>query len=242
MLQKLINKFRKKSKPLFANTQFADVQGNSQIVSWNYSTSPNATAASTGGVISFDDVAAGVPVIDKPERIVKKPVEVYTEILIEEPVIDMSNIKTKITVVKKRLTMLKELGLNPGDEIKALKYLEARAKLLKEKKYTIPWKTTTRKLIDDLCNKYKLMACSFSGYYKNVPNEALEQLEAYQKMWKKYRGEDTPEVGLVCDEGGKEQKKDPILYASSPFGNWYYVLGAWDKEVEYVDEIIYGGK
>jgi len=86
------------------------------------------------------------------------------------------------------------------------------------------------------------MACSFSGYYKNVPNEALEQLEAYQKMWKKYRGEDTPEVGLVCDEGGKEQKKDPILYASSPFGNWYYVLGAWDKEVEYVDEIIYGGK
>lgn len=26
------------------------------------------------------------------------------------------------------------------------------------------------------------------------------------------------------DQGGKEQKKDPILLAKSPFGRWYYIL------------------
>ena len=47
---------------------------------------------------------------------------------------------------------------------------------------------------------------------------------------------------LIIDDGGKETRKDPILLAKSPFGNWFYVLGAWDKEVQYIDDLIYYNK
>jgi hypothetical protein len=71
--------------------------------------------------------------------------------------------------------------------------------------------------------------------------EGIEELEKYAKTYAKVR-DDEPCVGLIIDDGGKEQKKDPILIAGSPFGNWFYILGAWDKEVEYIDDLVYHGK
>ena len=32
--------------------------------------------------------------------------------------------------------------------------------------------------------------------------------------------------------------RDPILLAKSPFGQYYYILCAWDKEVEYVSDLL----
>ena len=82
-----------------------------------------------------------------------------------------------------------------------------------------------------------------------MPNEALDELEAYLDLYELYR-EDKPVFKLIIDDApdpvhdgrSQERKKDPILLASSPFGKWWHILGAWDKEVEYVDAIIYHGK
>jgi len=53
---------------------------------------------------------------------------------------------------------------------------------------------------------------------------------------------DRDEKGEVKSEVSRERKKDPILLASSPFGKWFYILGAWDKEVEIVDDLVYHNK
>lgn len=176
----------------------------------------------------------------KDVRIEKKPVEVVEEIVSPKPVIQTGNIKEQIRVVSNRLFVLKKYKGSTTDEELALKYLNAR---LKYDKYEglFFWAVTTDELVNKLTSRYKLRRVSFGSYSRNVPMEAVEELEKYGKAFSKVTtGE--PKLELIVDEGGKETRKDPILLAESPFGKWFYILGAWDKEVKYVDDIVYKGK
>ena len=175
------------------------------------------------------------------QRIQKKPVEVYEEIISDtKPDIDCTNLDEKIKMVKERILVLKRyLGrTEPVDENIALGFLNARKKLLKSKA-KFDWQITTKDKIEDLCNKYKVKLVGFSGFYKSMPTEALTELDNFVEQYEKVSDEE-PNIFLIIDDGGKEHKKDPILLVNSPFGNWYYVLGAWDKEIEIVDKLIYG--
>lgn len=173
-----------------------------------------------------------------PEKIEKKPVEVVNELLITTPVIDLLDIKKKIKVVELRIKTMKKAGGNISNEVEALGYLKARAKYTKYGKL-FSWNATTSEKIDELLKKYKLFLGTFGDYSRNVPQEGVDEIERFCKAWNEVVDSDSPCFQLIVDEGGKEMKKDPILLAPSPFGKWYYILGAWDKEVEYVDELIY---
>ena len=128
-----------------------------------------------------------------------------------------------------------------NDEREALRFLMARKKYLKNKEL-FPWPVATFPKIEALCKKYKVRTVDFDGFYKNIPMEAVDELELFSKAYHTVEKEYKPMLKLVIDDGGKEDKKDPILLASSPFGRWYYMLGAWDKEVQIVDDLIYKGK
>ncbi len=175
------------------------------------------------------------------KRIAKKPVEVFKEILSEEPKVNLNNLDQQIALVKRRMNFLiDELGMQASDEKEALKFLEARKELVKNKTL-FGWAVTTFSKIEELCKKYKVRLVDFQSFYKCVPMEAIDELEKFIDAYRKV-SKDEPILKLIIDEGGKETKKDPILLASSPFGKWFFVLGAWDKEVEIVDDLIYNGK
>ncbi len=177
-------------------------------------------------------------------RIAKKPIEIWKNIIAETPRIDLVDLDHKIDVVQKRMELLQNyMGINPTDEIKALGYLKARTKY-KKHGHLFKWATTTKTLISQLCATYKVRVVGFNSYYKTVPNEALDELKNFMIAFKKVSGgvAVNPAITLVIDVGGDETKKDPILLAESPFGNWTYVLGAWDKEIEIVDDLIYNNK
>lgn len=172
------------------------------------------------------------------KRIDKKPAEIFEEIISEEPKMNLVGLDKQIELVKRRADFLtKHLRMNPNDENTALAFLEARKKY---QKGLFEWAITTQSKIDALCNKYKVKDVDFSGYYKNIPNEAIDELEKFCNVWAKVR-QDDPYLRLIIDDkaDSKERKKDPILLAGSPFGKWFYILGAWDKEVEIVDDLIY---
>ena len=173
-------------------------------------------------------------------RIVKKPVEVYKEIVSETPDMNLVGLDSKIKLVEKRIRVMKEVGGNLGDENEALGFLRARKQYLKHKG-SFSWAVTNLSMIDALIKKYKLSYVDFSSYSRNVPGEAIDELEKFGAVYNAVR-DDQPVLKLIIDSGGKEQKKDPILLASSPFGKWFYILGAWDKEVEIVDDLVYNGK
>jgi len=238
----------KKKKPLpLYRTGWGSGTGGS-FVSFDTSQYVNITSSLSSDSGQITGVAKEK---NEDTRISKKPVEVYKEILSEEPFIDVSDIDAKIKMVENRIKVLRDdLGINVSDEPEALEFLKARKKLAKVgKKHGFGWATTTIALVNDLCKKYKLAYVDVQSYYKTMPLEAIEELEKYLKEYKKYT-DIPPVIKLVIDDEppknveGKdnERKKDPILLASSPFGKWFFVLGAWDKTVAVVDELIYEGK
>ena len=181
------------------------------------------------------------------ERIAKKPVDVYREIIPESPAMNLVNLDGQIKLVERRMKMFTELGTNSSDEYEALGFLRARKAGLKIKT-NFHWAVTTLPMIEQLIKKYKLSMVDFGSYAKNVPMEAVDELENFLAEYTKVR-DDKPVLRLIIDDapapGQKsslERKKDPILLASSPFGRFYYILGAWDKEVQVVDDLVYHGK
>lgn len=183
----------------------------------------------------------------KDKRIAKKPVDVYKELLTEMPKMDLVDLDNQISIVKRRVRMLEELGSPISDEHEALGFLQARKLLLKYKS-EFKWQAATFEAVRNLCKKYKVVEVDFNGYYKTIPMEAIDELEKFMKAYTRVR-KDKPVLKLIIDDApapgekvSAERKKDPILLASSPFGRWWFVLGAWDKEVAIVDDLIYNGK
>lgn len=235
-LTKWLKGLRKKSHPAYISTFQVESGTTNQLY---VDAGTNATVSWQPSQPTVYEHEREVP---KDERIVKKPIEVVADIIAEEPKMNLIDVKQQIRVVKRRIRILQdECNIpTPSDELEALKYLKAR---LKYQKYAdrFRWAITTNAKIKELLAKYKLSDVNFRSYYKNVPMEAIDEIEKFIAACKKVTDAES-EFRLIIDDGGTETKKDPIMYASSPFGKWFYVIGAWDKEIMYVDDIIYHGK
>ena len=180
------------------------------------------------------------------DRIAIDPKAVFEEIKNQTPEVSFENLDNKIKIVKERVGILKEHidESHLQDEYKTLFYLENRQKYLKTKdKFPLDWAMTTQEAVDDLCKRYKLKVVALKQYYTLVPKEGVREIDRYTKAYEKITG-DKPIIELVIKDIHETKKKDrdPILLANSPLGNFIFVLGAWDDEVEVVDEIIYGIK
>jgi hypothetical protein len=189
----------------------------------------------------------------KDERKTVEPKAVFEELKQQNPEVSFHELDEKIKVVEERINVLKE-HLDEShlkDEHLALFYLKNRRKYLETKgKHPIMWASTTRDAVNDLCKRYKLKTVPLKQYYTLVPKQGIDEMNKYTSAYKAITG-DTPIYELVIKdlpektEEAKQQKKkdrDPILLANSPFSNSIFVLGAWDDEVEVVDEIIYQSK
>ncbi|KKK55457.1 hypothetical protein LCGC14_3074350 [marine sediment metagenome] len=234
-IKKLIKKMRidKKNQYLFRSGWSSQSE---EVPNVSGATSAYWSAANSDGAMNEMDKKDL-----KDEREDKKPIDVYKEIFSEEPKMDLYDLKQQIKIVKRRRDFLKyELEQQYTDEEEALRFLEARSRYVKYKDL-FRWQVTNQAKIDQLCKKYKVRMVDFAGYYKTAPMEAIDELEKFIKAYEKIR-KDKPVIKLIIDDGGKETRKDPILLTTSPFGKWYYVLGAWDKEVEIIDDLIYKGK
>lgn len=183
------------------------------------------------------------------EKLNVKPVKLFKEIIANTPEMDLSNLDKKIEIIKNRKKALeKYLEVKTEDEDEALLYLYARKKLLKIP-HNFKWEVTTPELINALCNKYNVSVQPINAFYKTLPVEALKELKKFNKEYRKYEKNVPPFYKLIIEEASlrnagtmTERKKDPILLAKSPFGRWWFILGAWDKEVLIVDDLLYNYK
>lgn len=178
----------------------------------------------------------------KDERKEVKPVEVFNELTAEKPNLDMSNLDEKIKAMKKRADfMTDELGIPANEEKNVISWLEARRKAVKAKLVDkFVWPVTTTDRIADLLKKYKLQQTTFMQYSLAVPNEAIDEMEKYVELCRKVT-KDEPEFVLIIEDTPvqKTKHRDPIIVATSPFGKFLHVIGAWDKEVEIMHELYF---
>jgi len=190
----------------------------------------------------FEREGAGVK---KPEdkRIELKPKDVVEELNGDKPEVSFDNLDEKIKAIKKRRDFMRDdLGIITTEEDQALEWLEARKKGKKMLDEFNKWPLTTSDKIVKLLSKYKLQKAHINQYHLALPKEAIDEMEAFYNLFSKVT-DTKPEFIIIADKMEEvDKKRDPILLATSPFGKFFHVLGAWDKEVEIMHELFLEAK
>lgn len=119
------------------------------------------------------------------------------------------------------------------------KRLKNRKKYTEHKDFFERFKNTTDESIDALLKKYKLEINTSDIFVPSFPKEAIQVMEEYTEQTKKVSGEE-PVFYVIAEEKDftkKREKLDPILLVQSPFGFYWQILGAWDKEMLLLSEL-----
>lgn len=171
-------------------------------------------------------------------RIDKKPMEVAAELERAPIKINLTNLDEKINLFKSKSKLVGQRFSN--EQIKGFtqrllnrKHYEAHHKFYE----SFPF--TTDDKIDDLLGKYKLVMKVSDLFVPTFPKEAIDVMEKYTEETKKFTDE-APVFYVIAEEDDFKQKRkklDPILLVQSPFGFYWQILGAWDKEMLLLSEL-----
>ena len=201
---------------------------------------PQVTQIVTLGRNSFGNVSfEGESIESTDEREKKSPIHVIHELEagIKLKPLELDKLIKELKIRKKHVERV--LKLSTGNEERAIDMLKARKKYPKYNDL-FEWKTTVQSKIDMLVKRYMLKHDDLSRFIDEVPEIAIQEMvkfsEAMAKVTKK-----EPEFSIIGPDEMFEDD-DPILLAKSPFGNYYYILCAWDKEVKIVEQLLEGEK
>lgn len=117
--------------------------------------------------------------------------------------------------------------------------MENRKKLAEHDGYS-RWPYTTNDAIRRVMSENtNLEAEQVMPSLPDLPEEAVKVIETYRKYTSDLCGME-PIFYLIKpkkDRAEVERKRDPILIAQSPFGYFWQILGAWDEEVKFLEEL-----
>jgi hypothetical protein len=173
-----------------------------------------------------------------PQRIAKKPVEVRAELEMQPVPWNMDNLDEKIKLLEDKNKLVNQSYSNA--ELQGLiERLNNRKQYLQHKDFFEQFPNTTDEKIDQLLSKYLLIMKSSDIFVPEFPKEAIDVMTKYTDI-----------VGKICDKKPvfyviaeekdfqkKFERRDPILLVQSPFGFYYQILGAWDKEMMLLSEL-----
>lgn len=178
-----------------------------------------------------------------PEEAMKvrvKPVDVVESLYCApQSFLDVSLIDEKIEMFNERMELIN--NNYSKEELKGfIERLENRKKYAPSKEYFEGFQTTTDEKIGELLEKYpELERHPVELYIPDFPKEAINKMKSYTAKVKDVTGKKP--IYYVIAEASKFKKayerRDPILLAQSPFGFYWYVLGAWDKEMLMLSEL-----
>lgn len=102
------------------------------------------------------------------------------------------------------------------------------------------WPYTTSEAISAVLNQHQnLTASNIKTLVPDLPSDAVKQIKKYEELLEKLCGKKG--VFYLIEERKKKEdvvrRRDPILLAQSPFGFFWQILGAWDKEVVFLEEL-----
>jgi len=192
-------------------------------------------------IITLSSTSSSIADDDREEV---KPINIIN--LLEEGIeFSIENLDKKLDILEEKALLYSETlqrGV-PTDLFLAIEMLKAR-KHYPKVAHLITWKTTTEEKINILLQKYKLDHKSSREFIGVIPEEAVIEIAKFKKIIEKIKSEislERVELSIIAPPdlfNKPDPKGDPILLAKSPFGNYYYILGAWDKEVDLVGELL----
>jgi hypothetical protein len=173
-----------------------------------------------------------------PSKIAVKPKDVLEELETIPTPWTLSNLEDKIEVLKYKRDLITQ-HYSKREVEGLIERLENRKKWGKFKDFFNEFQNTTDEKIDILLEKYDLVMKTSDLFVPEFPDDAISVMKKYtdnmQKVCKK------KPVFYVIAEPDKfrkaYEKRDPILLVQSPFGFYWQILGAWDKEMILLSEL-----
>jgi hypothetical protein len=98
---------------------------------------------------------------------------------------------------------------------------------------------TNETKIQILLNKYTLVMKDADIFIPEMPDTAIKIIKKFTEKTQQISGK-KPRIYIIASEKDFKTeygKRDPIMLAQSPFGFYYHILGAWDKEMIYLPEL-----
>ena len=118
--------------------------------------------------------------------------------------------------------------------------MENRKKYKQFKKFYDNYAYTSNAKINELIKKHKYLKLGkIDQFIADLPKEATAEMKEYTAQTKKLCDK-KPVFYIVADKKDFEKsdkRRDPILLAQSPFGHFWQILGAWDKEMLLLEEL-----
>lgn len=192
-----------------------------------------------GGIFGISDDSNEVQSVEAvPQKIAIKPIEVLKELETIPTPFSLIGLEEKIFILKDKQKLI--VQSHAKREVGALiERLNNRKKYVEHKEFFDRFQNTTDEKIDVLLKKYDLVMKTSDIFVPEFPDQAIKVMTEY-----------TDKLNLICgkkpifyviaepDKFRKAYaKRDPILLVQSPFGFFWQILGAWDKEMLLLSEL-----
>jgi hypothetical protein len=178
--------------------------------------------------------------IEKTEpKLQLKPIEVFHELERIPSPMTLQNLEEKIAMFKMKQKMIKQNHYCEKEVIDFQLRLENRRKYNDYEDFFGKFECTTSEKINNLISKYNLVLATSDLFIATFPEDATNIMNEYQEKTLALCGKKPIfyVIGEKKDFKKKYERNDPILLAQSPFGIYWDILGAWDKEMLLLEEL-----
>lgn len=172
------------------------------------------------------------------QRIEAKPKDIENQLAKMPTPWTIKDLDKKIALLKDKTALSNQRYVSAQID-GMIKRLENRRGYAAEHAFYEQFLNTSDERIDDLLAKYKLVVRPVELFVPTFPEEAIAVMKQYNEVTKKVCGEKAVfyVIAEAVDFEKKQKRLDPILLAQSPFGFYWQVLGAWDKEMILLSEL-----
>jgi hypothetical protein len=180
-----------------------------------------------------------------PIKVVVTPKSVLGELEHRPTMIALNGLPDKIAMLEAKLPFITQNFAR--DEVQSLidllknrlRYNELDKSGLPFSQFFSQFDSTDDLKVKALCEKHVLVKKSADIFIPELPDEAVKIMVAYGAKVEELTSLKPRYFVIASKEDFKDAygKRDPILLVQSPFGFYYYILGAWDTEMLYLPEL-----
>jgi len=176
--------------------------------------------------------------IQGPAKIKASPKDVVDELETVPNPISMLALDEKILMMNRKREMIRQ-HYSKREVEGLIERLENRKKYPDHRSFFDAFPNTTDEKIDALTDKYELVRKTADIFIPEFPDEAINVMAEYEKHCMDICGKKPVFYVIATEDSFKkaDKKRDPILLVQSPFGFFWQILGAWDKEMLLLGEL-----
>jgi hypothetical protein len=238
MIKAIKNFFRKKKESSFTISDSSGLNDTFLFDFKNYQSGyrgSNSNIVVSGTFLTSDSSDDGNTT---PQKIAIKPIDVLEQLERVPTPWTLTNLDEKISILKYKEKLITQ-SYSRNEVTGLIERLQNRKKYMKHKAFFDSFDNTTDEKIEVLLEKYDLVMKTSDLFIPEFPDDAIEVMRQYTKVMKKICKKKP--VFYVIAEPDKfrkaYEKRDPILLVQSPFGFYWQILGAWDKEMLLLSEL-----